>query len=144
MTIVNLDATNIGMDVKSAMSAFQVSGGILAGSAILVGHALCINSSGELALTDIGSERGDSMSKFVGLSPKGYADEDVASAYGNGARFNNYSTGMTPGEYLYVSGSTPGLLDTSSGSFAVTSASSTTLDAPVALCISSTDIIICR
>ena len=143
MSVLTLDATNIGMDVKSAMSANQVSGGILAGSAILVGHALCINSSGELALADIVDEVGSACSKFVGLAPKGYADEDVASAYGNGARFNNYSTGMTPGAYLYVSGSA-GLLETTSGSIAITSASSTSFDLPVALCISATDIIVVR
>lgn len=133
---------DIGMDVSSGKTANQIS--IIAGSYILKGHALCVNSSGELALADIVDEVGSQCSKFVGLAPKIYLDEDqTAAAYGAGAIFKDYSSGLTAGEYLYVSGSA-GLLETVSGSIAITSASSTTFDSPVALCISTTDILIVR
>lgn len=133
----------VSMDVNSGMSATYVSG-LEAGTAILAGQACYLNAAGEVALaTSDMLVAGSGCTAFLGLAPKDFADGDAITLYGHGARFN-FSTGMIPGTLLFVSGCA-GYLDDTSVAIPSSSGSSVTVsDAPVAIAVSATDIVIIR
>ena len=125
-------SSTVSMDVNSGMKAHYISG-LTAGSAISAGDCCYIDDQGKVLRTDSSLHTSGSIVYYAGFAPKAYASGEACTLVGAGARFD-YSSGMTPGEYL-SSGSTSGSLINTA--FNVN-------DLPVALAISSTDIQIIR
>lgn len=135
----NLTKANVAFDNISSMRGVMVSQ-LFAGSALAIGDACRIASTGlveKAVSTEVESFTFDGVTfvieDFVGLCGKVVAAGQPVTLFSKGCIFA-YATGLTPGAYYYIS-ATAGLLSTS----AIVASM-----APVAMAISTTDILILR
>lgn len=128
----------------SAMRCFMVAG-LTSGCTLKAGYAVYIDSNGTLQPT-VQTQQSGSLTLFDGLVAKDAVSGDYGlTVWGKGARFN-YSTGLTPGQLLYVasSGSEGGLTTTPKMFAGYPGAGGSVCDLPVAKAVTATDIVIVR
>jgi hypothetical protein len=132
-------STTASGDVNSLMNAVYVSG-LFAGEDISAVSPCYISASGTVLMSKQAQKTG-TVTDFIGVSPKSYKSGEAITLFGKGARFS-YATGLTAGVPLFTSASA-GYLDTTALTTTVTG-SAVIADAPVAVCINTTDILIVR
>jgi hypothetical protein len=126
-------------DGFSAQRSFYLSNGLQAGVSLVAGDACYIDSNGRVqkaVSTQIGAT-GTSFAetKFDGLVPEDFISGAYGvSLYGAGSVWGYAASGLTPGQFLYIS-STAGALN---------DAMPAATDRPVAKAISAKDIKILR
>lgn len=100
--------TNVGMDASTAQFAPQITG-LVAGEDIAVG-APCYIKAADGKIYNSNGTAANEAAKVDGFSPRNAKAGQALTLYGRGTRFG-WSTGLTPGQPLYL-GTTAGGLDT--------------------------------
>jgi hypothetical protein len=108
----------------------------------LAAAAPCYIASDGLVYECISTQTIDGKAKYAGFTPVAYSEGEVVTLFGKGARFD-YSSAMTPGNFLWVS-ATAGRLDTSPVIGIDFAYDQVSTDDPVALIISATDILVLK
>lgn len=115
-------------DASTAMHASQIPTST-AGENIPAGAAVRLDANGKIMLAT--GAANDNKARFLGLAARAAKMGQPITVFGIGTRFG-YATGLTPGQGLYL-GTAPGAL-----SDAATPGSAS----PVAVAVSTTDILI--
>ena len=98
----------VGMDASTAMFAPQISG-LIAGEDINVG-APCYIKAADGKIYNSNGVAANEAAKVDGFAPRNAKAGQALTLFGKGARFR-WSTGLTPGQNLFL-GATAGGLDT--------------------------------
>lgn len=134
---------------RLAQADVPVISGLTAGEALTACAPCTIDSNGDVVMSGSAIDVTQNQVKIVGWTGRAYANDDPVTLFvGAGIRFN-YSSGMTPGSFLY-SGSLPGMLQhypvtfnsdviTGTGSLVVKN-----YDKPAVVVVSATDVVTLR
>lgn len=125
-------ASTASLDAVSAMHASFISA-LEAGEALTVAAPCYIASDGKVYKSVSTQTTISGYSDYIGFTPDSVVSGGPVTLFRSGTRFN-FSTGMTPNTPLYVS-TTAGILNT------VKQAAN---DAPVAIAVSATDILVIK
>lgn len=126
-------ASTASIDTVSAMHVGFISA-LEAGEALTVAAPCYIATNGKVYLSVSTQTTISGYADFVGFTPDSVVSGGPVTLYGKGARFSLASSGLTPGAYLWICDS-KGILDT---------VKHAAVDAPVAIAISATDIVVIR
>lgn len=118
--------------MKSAQHVPYVSA-VVAGEDLDAVAPCYIDSDGKVMMSVSTQTTISGVADYIGFTPDTVASGMPTTLFGKGARFN-YSTGMTPGSYIFIA-ATAGALDTTK----VASA-----DTPVAYVISAKEIVVLK
>jgi len=130
--MANITKGTINIDANSGQRSVYISE-LKAGEALSAGDLCYVYSDGTVKKAIQTNHTAGSIVFSAGFAPKDTASGDAVTLLGLGTRLS-YSTGMTPGLYLF-SGSVAGILcDTPYDSN----------DHPVALVVSATDIVVVK
>lgn len=114
------------MDASTGMFAPQITGSFYAGEALDSVAPCYIKAADGLVYMSDGTAA-DERAKFDGFTPKAYRVGDAVTLFGVGARFR-YGSALTPGQNMFISGTTGRLSDvaTVGGTVAIARAINTT------------------
>ena len=129
MALITHTPAEVDLDARNGQRCRVVSGGLVAGEALLAAAPCYIKGSDGLVYMSNGTSNNEAA-RCHGFAPQAYAAGETVSLYGEGARFRYAASGLTPGAPLFV-GATKGRLDAAATTGGLT---------PVAFAVSDTDI----
>lgn len=131
MSVITI-ASDASLDIKSAQHVPFISA-LVAGEDLDAVAPCYIKSDGKVYMSISTQATISGVADFIGFTPDTVTSGMPVTLFGQGARFN-YSTGMTPGAYLWIA-ATKGKLDTTKVA---------ANDTPTALAISATDVVVLK
>lgn len=129
MALLTHTPAEVDLDARMGQRCPVISGGLVAGEALLAAAPCYIKASDGLVYMSDGTSDNEAA-RCHGFAPTAYASGETVALYGVGARFRYAASGLTPGAPYYV-GATAGRLDTAATVGGLT---------PVAVAVSATDI----
>lgn len=129
MALLTHTPAEVDLDARNGQRCPVISGGLVAGEALLAAAPCYIKASDGKVYMSNGTSN-DEAARVHGFTPSAYASGETVSLYGLGARFRYAASGLTPGAPYYA-GATAGRLDTAATTGGLT---------PIAVAVSATDI----
>lgn len=135
-------ASVISVDANSAKKVPPISP-LTAGEDLSAGSACYIKTSDGLVYECESSQTIDGKARYLGFAPVAYLSGEVVTLFSKGIRFT-YGASMTAGTYLWISQTVARLADIPTVTVGVLYVDQFSGDDPVAIALSSTDILVLR